>query len=146
MRTTITACIAATALALGACGGSDAAGGDQGEVADLVMEAADEQGFELDESCVNDTVAELSDEDAKALVDAGLEAEADVSDAGRAIGQQVFTDCVDADSYMTALVDSITAEDPSLDADCIKSALEGKSVEEIQGQLVEVAFGCSTDG
>ena len=147
MRTTLTACIAATALVLAACGSDDSSpSGDQGEVADLLMTAASEEGFELDSDCVDEKAGELSDEDAKALADAGLEGDADISAAGEAIGQEIFSECVDASSYLDALIESFGESDPSLDTDCLRSALEGKTVDEIDAELFDAATECSTGG
>ncbi len=150
MRTTITACLAATTLLLAACGGSDgdsgSASGDQGRVADLLLTAADEEGFALDADCVNENVGELTDEDAKALADSGLEGDADISAAADAIGEKIFSECVDASSYLDALVQSFAADDPTLDTECLKSALDGKTVDEIDEELFDAALGCSTGG
>ena len=77
---------------------------------------------------------------------AGLEGDVDISDEGDAIGERIFSDCVDAASYLAALIDSFTADDPSLDAACLESALEGKTVDEIDDELFDAAFGCTTDG
>jgi len=147
MRTTITACIAASALVLAACGSDDGApSGDQGEVADLLMTAAGDEGFELDRDCVDEKVAELSDDDASALAESGLEGDAEISAAGDAIGASIFSDCVDAASYLDALIASFGEDDPTLDTDCLKSALEGNTVDEIDEELFDAAFECSSDG
>jgi len=150
MRTTITACLAAATLVLTACGssdgGSDEASEDQGKVADLLMTGAGDAGFELDRDCVNETVGELSDADAKALADAGLEGDADISAEGEAIGERIFSECVDAASYLDALVASYGEDDPTIDTECLKSALEGKTVDEIGDELYDAALGCANDG
>lgn len=147
MRTTLTAGLAAAVLVLAACGSDDSSpSGDQGEVADLLMEAAGDEGFELDRDCVNEKAGELSNDDAKALAEAGLEGDAEISAAGDAIGEAIFSECVDASSYLNALIESFGEDDPTLDTDCLRSALEGKTVDEIDEGLFDAAFECTTDG
>ena len=144
-KTTITSFLAASVLVLAACGGSDSgsASGDQGRVADLVIELSGEQGFELDEACVNETVSELSDADAKALADSELAGDAETSDEAEAIGQKVFTDCVDAESYVNSLADSIAEDDDTIDAQCVKDELAGLTVDEVDDQIFDAAFACT---
>jgi hypothetical protein len=149
MRIAITAAVT-VGLFLSACasgdGGSSPPSGDQGTVADLVMTAAGEQGLQLDRDCVDRNVAELTDEDAGALADAGLDGDADISDAGGAIGEKIFSECLDASSYLDALVGSFGEDDPTLDVACLESALEGKTVDEIDDELLDTALGCTKEG
>lgn len=146
MRSTLLACLTVSALAVAGCGGSDddGIGAQQQRVVDLLLTGAGEAGIELDEECVSENVAELSDDDAKAIADAGLEGEADISDEGDAIGETVFSDCVDAESYASLQVESIGEIDDTVDVDCLSDALDGLTVEEIDEQLVDAATACST--
>ncbi len=160
MRTIITAGLVTATLFLGACGSSDggsndggssdggssSASGDQGRVADLLLSAAADEGFELDADCVNENVSELTDEDAKALADSGLEGNPEVSAAADAIGETIFSECVDAASYLDALIASFGESDPTLDTECLASALEGKTVDEIDDELFDAALSCSPEG
>ena len=156
MRITLTACLAAVTLALAACGGSDdpsgddgsegsSAGGDQARVVDLLLGAAEGSGIELDETCVNETLGELSDEDAKAIADAGVEGNPEVSDAGNEIGDRVYNDCIDAESYLTSQANVLADNEESIDADCIIDELTGLTVNEIDELLFDTAFACSSD-
>lgn len=98
-RTTATA-VAALALAgfsVAACGDDDdssGGGGRQGDVADEMIEVLEREGIEVDEDCVRDIADQLSDEDAEAIADAGVEGDPEVSDAGNELGEKLF-DCVD---------------------------------------------------
>jgi hypothetical protein len=144
MRRTMISTVAAAALLLSACGGDSGSGGGQERVADLVNDLGSEQGLELDKDCVDTATAKLSDADAKALADAGLEGDADVSAAGQAIGQQVFTECVDLQSLISSTIDDLTSEDETLDADCLKNALSDvATTDEFTDKLLEAAFGCT---
>ena len=86
MRTRILGSIAIAALALTACGGS---GGNQGEVADLLVESASDEGIELDEGCVEDVAGKLSDDDAQRIIDAGSDGDAVLSAEGEALAADV---------------------------------------------------------
>ena len=65
-------------LALAACGGGSS---DQDQVADLLIEAADDAGASPDPDCIRDLAQDISDADATAMTDAGLEGDPDISDA-----------------------------------------------------------------
>jgi len=145
MRTTIISCFAATTLVLAACGGGDSVGGDQGRVIDLVIETAGDVGIEVDESCVSNLYADLSDDDAKAIADAGVEGNPDVSDEGSEIGDRVFSECVDAESYLDTQIGFLTESDSAVDAECLKTELTGLTVDEIDAQIFDAAFACTTD-
>lgn len=139
------ALLAASSLALAACGGSDS-GGDQSQVADELMKLAEDQGFELDRECVEDNAGDLSDEDAQKIVDAGLEGDVELSEEGDAVGAKIFSDCVDAASYIESFVNEFAESDDTIDADCMKKELEGLSVDEATGKIIDAALACSSDG
>jgi hypothetical protein len=82
--------LAATGLA---CGGDDAggAGGPQARLAaELIGEAGDD-GFGVDESCVRDVTARLSDADARRLLDGDEE---ELSAEGGVVLLDIF-ECID---------------------------------------------------
>ena len=140
MRKKLFSTLAAMAVVASACGGSG--GGDQGEVADLFIELASDEGLELDRGCVEDAAARLSDDDAKAIVEAGTDGNPDLSPEADEIGDSIFN-CVDASSF----VDSILAEyedDDTIDVDCLRKELDGLTTpEEIQDKVFDVALACS---
>ena len=90
---------AAMALALTgvACGGDDGGGGGgslQAQVAnELIAEASAEDGLTLDEACVRRVTGELSDADARALLD---DSEEDLSAEGGMALLGIF-ECFDFD-------------------------------------------------
>ncbi len=143
MRTRSLAIITASTLALSACGGGG--GGSQGEVADLFIEVAEGEGLVLDRDCVEQAAEGLTDDDARAIVDAGLDGDPEISDSAQAVGADIIN-CVNVDSY----IDSIVArfeEDESLDGDCLRGQIEGlDSVEAIDAVLFDTALACSSDG
>ena len=103
MKKTIIAVLASSALVLAACGsdsGSSDGDGPQGEVATMMTETLDEAGITYDEDCIKDKASELSDEDAEAIVAAGLEGDPDVSDEADAIGESL-SECVELDAEPT---------------------------------------------
>ncbi len=136
MRTRIISSLAVATLVLSACGGS---GGKQGEVADLLVESASEEGLELDEGCVDDLAGQLSDEDAEKMIEAGVDGEADISPEAQALAFEMIT-CIDTDS----LVDTMIAElGDEVDADCMRDVLEDVDPAALaNGDLPEGIFAC----
>lgn len=65
-------------LTLAACGGG---GSDQDQVADMLIEAADDAGASPDSDCIRDLAQDISDDDAEAMADAGLQGDPEISDA-----------------------------------------------------------------
>lgn len=110
-------------LALVACG-SDGGGSSspQDEVAVLFADAMEEQEIAIDLDCAKEAASGMSDEDAQAIVDAGLEADSDFSPAAAAFAAKA-TSCLDVGALIDQLVD-LLGED-LVDADCLKDALEG---------------------
>lgn len=94
---------AATAFAftsIAACGDDDDSGSGsvQDQVADMTIEqlGADE-GVDVDADCVRDKANELSDDDARAVIDAGLSGDADVSEEGQAVAASLV-ECLTVDT------------------------------------------------
>lgn len=107
-------------LTLAACGGGSG-GGDQAKVADMALQEMSDQGVELDAECVKDKTAKLSDEDAKKLVEAGPDGDADVSPEAEAIAQEMIA-CISQDALVDQMVESLPE---GVDADCVRKELEG---------------------
>lgn len=141
MRTRLFSTLTIAALAMTACGGGG--GGAQGEVADLFIELAGDEGIELDRSCVEDAAEGLSDDDAQKIVDAGVDGDPDVSADAEAVGSQMFN-CVDVGSYVDNIVGQFDG-DESVDGDCLRSALsEVDTVDEIDEIVIDAALECSS--
>lgn len=134
--------LAVAVLALAACGGGGPSGA-QGEVVDTFDELASEQGIDFDRGCVEDLAADLSDDDAEAIVAAGTDGDAEISDEGEAIGERVFDQCVDVESYRDAIIEQLEESDDSIDADCIREALgDASTASEIEDAVFSAAFDC----
>ena len=119
----LTAVLACAALALAACGDDDdddGGGGAQAEVADEFLDEAEGE-IDLDESCVRETAAQFSDEDAQKILDAEDVDSAELSPEGLAtLGQ--LAGCIDRD----ALIDQMVEQLPEgIDTECVRDALEG---------------------
>ena len=118
------ALLASAILVLAACGGDDdggGGGGDQDEVADKLLESADDEGLELDEECVRDKASQFSDDDARALLDAEGDETPDLSPEGVALTGQLFS-CLSSEAFVDELISSLPE---GVDADCVREAMDG---------------------
>lgn len=136
MRTRLIASLAVATLAVSACGGDDGSSGQQGEVADMMLEAAESEGITLEEGCVRDVAGRLSDDDAAKIVEAGVDGDPELSADAEALAEEMF-DCFDTD----ALVDQIVAEmgdQEGIDADCLKRVLGEQGLDALEsGAMLE---------
>ena len=127
MRTSVVILTSVFALAVAGCGGDDGPelSSDQAAAAQSVIDAAAEDGVTLDEDCVEEVAAQLSD------ADAALAAEDDtavLSPEGEALGVQLL-DCADEDAIVDLFLAEIGAE--GVDEDCARDALADFDVAEI---------------
>ena len=129
MRTNIVIFTAVLAVAVAACGDDGDSGSelssDQAAAAQVVIDSAAEGGLTLDEDCVNEVAAQLSD------ADAALAAEddtAELSAEGEALGVQLIN-CADDDAIVDLFLAEIGAE--GVDEDCARDALADFDVAEI---------------
>ncbi|MCD9624477.1 hypothetical protein [Rhabdothermincola salaria] len=116
---------AAAALFLGACGSDDGGASlsdDQQEVVDALMASAEEEGFGIDESCVEDVAADLPDEDAAALAATVEGDEEPPSELMGAVGDMF--NCIDPDDFVDSIIEDIEASGGTVDADCLRDAFE----------------------
>jgi len=102
-------------------------GGAQGEAAQAVIDDAAEQGLTLDEECVNDVAAQLSDEDAE-LIAKGADEE--VSAEGDALSVAFFG-CFDDDALVDLLLEALAGSGQVFDEDCVREKLEEFDVADI---------------
>lgn len=145
MKKYVISSFAALTLVLSACGGGGGASGDQAKVTDMMMDVAGEQSIELDRACVEDKAAQLSDADAKALVEAGVDGDPQLSPEGDAIGEEIFS-CVNIDSFVDSIVADLP-DDGSIDIDCVKEKLgDLKTADEVSTEMMSIAFDCSDLG
>ena len=149
MGKTIMSALAAATLVLAACNSDDGgASGVQGEAAQQAIDEAADEGVELDEGCVNDLAKELSDEDAQAIVDAGPDGDADLSDAGEATTAELLN-CIDPDALVDLFIEGMLESGEDIDEDCVREALEGIDLtgvingEDPSTELVTAVVGCT---
>lgn len=128
MRTTTVIFTSVIALALAACGGGDDGADltdDQAAAAQSVIESAAEDGVTLDEDCVNEVAARLSDEDAALAAE---DDDAELSAEGEALGIELLS-CVDDDELVDLFLAEIGAE--GVDEECAREALADFDLAEI---------------
>lgn len=132
--------VIALAVLLVGCGGTD-----QREVVDMYLQAADEAGVTLDPACVRKTLGALSEADAQAIVDAGLDGNAAVSDQGVVIINQAATDCADVATYVESIVASISG-DAGVDRECVRRRLVGlATIRDVDDAREPALLECSSD-
>lgn len=112
--------IATALVAVSACGGAPS---DQDKITDMVMQAAIDEGLELDKKCVSDLAAQISDADAKIIIDAGISGTGEVSEAATTIGLKMVSCTTNTDVLIETLVSELSTIE-GLDADCLRSALK----------------------
>lgn len=126
--------LAITSLGFAACGGSDGESSglsdDQQEAASLTIEQAKAEGVELDASCVNGVLVKLSDDDAKAIVAAGVDGAANVSEQGKALSIELI-DCADQDAMVDLMISSMKEQGQDFDEACMRDELAAADMGEI---------------
>jgi hypothetical protein len=124
MRRTLTIAAIAAGLALTACGSDDggsSVSGPQADAAQAAIDSAAEEGLTLDEDCVNDLAAQLSDEDAEK---AAADGDAALSPEGEALTVQLIS-CADQGEVIDSIIGAMTDGGAIIDEDCAREALEG---------------------
>jgi hypothetical protein len=122
---------ALTLLALSACG-SDADSSSelsdaQSAAAESAIESAAAGGVTLDQGCVEEVAAQLSEEDAQLAAD---DPEAQLSDAGESLGIELLS-CADEGEIIDLFIAGMSEGGAPLDEDCARTALEDVDVKEI---------------
>jgi hypothetical protein len=123
----------------------------QQQAAELAIAAAGVQGLELDEDCVNEIAAELSDEDAQLIVDAGPDGDPALSAEGEALTTQLLT-CVDEDALIDLFVAGLEESGEDFDEDCVRESLEDVDLgaalgeDEAPPELIQAVTDCVETG
>lgn len=128
MRTSAAILASVLALTLAACGGGDDGvelTDDQAAAAQSVIDSAAEDGVTLEEDCVNEVAAQLSDEDAALAAE---DDEAELSAEGEALGIELLN-CVDDEQLVDLFLAEIGAE--GVDEECAREALADFDLVEI---------------
>jgi hypothetical protein len=136
-------------------GDGGSASGPQAEVADAAIASAKEDGIDLDPDCVNELASQLSDEDAQAIVDAGPDGDAELSDEGTAIGTQLLG-CAGNDQIIDALIVELEKSGQEFDEDCVRDGLQDLDLAELAAgaageggtpeEVINAVFSCFTSG
>jgi hypothetical protein len=116
-------------------GGTSGGGvvGVRGQVARLAIEAAAVEGLELDAGCVDQLAAQLTDDDARALVDAGIDGVPALSAHGDALTAQLLT-CVDEEALVDLFVDGLEQSGEAFDEACVRANLDDVDLGEARGE------------
>lgn len=99
-----------------ACSSDDSGGGSdpQSQVAEQTITQLTDGGATVDEACIRDLAAQLSDDDANAILATDVGDDADVSAEGEELGQKIF-DCVSIDGLdLDDMTDDMT-DDSTMD-------------------------------
>ena len=122
-----------------ACNGDDGGSGlteDQQAAVDQLSGVEEDEGIVLDDDCVEETAAQLSDEDAAAIAEAGPDGDPELSAEGQALTLGLMS-CVDTDALVDRFIEEMDAAGQDFDEDCVRDALEGIDF----GALVAVTEG-----
>ena len=121
MRRTLACAAIVAGLALSACSSDDSTelSEPQADAAQAAIDSAAEGGITLDEDCVNDVAAQLSDEDA-AL--AAADGDDELSPEGEALTAQLVA-CADQDELIDSIIGALGDSGVALDEECAREAL-----------------------
>jgi hypothetical protein len=131
MRKALAIGITAAALLMAGCGSdssSDDTADPRTDAAKAVVDAAEAQGFILDEACVNDLTAQLSDDDATKLAAGG--GDADLSPEGEALGSKVIQ-CAAKDSLVELFISGLKGSGQNVDEDCAREKLQDVDIAQV---------------
>jgi hypothetical protein len=128
------AIVAILVLGLAACGSDGDSGSgltdDQEAAAASAIDEAEAGGIELDEDCVNEVAAQLSDDDAAKAAAAGPGENAELSPEGEALGLELLG-CADEEALIDLFIAGISESGQAFDEDCAREKLEGLDVSDL---------------
>ena len=117
-------------LAAAACGGgSDGLSDNQQAAADQFMSQEDAQAV-FDQDCVEDKAKDLSDDDAKAIAEAGADGDPQLSPEGVAQTLEL-AGCIDADALVDEFIAGMAESGQDFDEACVREGLEDFDMAEI---------------
>ena len=159
----ITALLAASALVLAACGDDDdddaqasatasaedddTATGVQADAADELIRQMDDENVDADEDCIHSAFADMSDDDAQKIVDAGSGDAPDLSPEGLAIVTKATADCASGEDMIDSIIESLPE---NVDGDCVRDKLKDADFGDIVSsgtlppELEDAVKECST--
>jgi hypothetical protein len=118
-------------LAAAACGGSggDGLSDDQQAAADQFMSQEDAEAV-FDQDCVEDKAKDLSDDDAKAIAEAGADGDPVLSAEGEAAKLEL-AGCIDSDALVDEFIAGMAESGQDFDEACVREGLEEFDMAEI---------------
>jgi hypothetical protein len=159
----ITALLAASALVLAACGDdddddaqasatasaedNDTATGVQADAADEFIQQMDDDNVDADEDCIHSAFADMSDDDAQKIVDAGSGDAPDLSPEGLAIVTKATADCASGEDMIDSIIEGLPE---NVDGDCVRDKLKDADFGDIVSsgtlppELEDAVTECST--
>jgi hypothetical protein len=119
----ITALLASSVLLVAACGGDDdSASGVQSDAADEFIQQMKDGDVNPDEECVHTAFADMSDDDAQRIVDAGSDETPDLSPEAMAIVTEATASCASSEDLLNSIIESLPE---GVDGDCVRDKLDG---------------------
>jgi hypothetical protein len=112
-------------------GDEGASGGDvtdaQSDAARQAIDQAAADGVELDEECVNDVAAQLSDADAEAIASGN---DADVSPEGQTLALELIA-CADEEAIADLFIEGMNQSGQDFDEECVREKLQDVDITEL---------------
>ena len=127
----ITALLATSVLLFAACGDDDDdddAGGVQAEAADEFIDQMRDEDVDPDEECVRTAFADMSDDDAQRIVDAGSDETPDLSPEAMAIVTEATTSCASSEDLIDSIIENLPE---GIDGDCVRDRLADADFDEM---------------
>ena len=119
-------------LAIAACGSDDGGASltdDQQAAVDQFM-GQEDAGDVFDQECVEDKAQDLSDEDAKAITEAGPDGQPDLSPEGLALTIELAS-CIDSEALVDQFILGMEESGQDFDEECVREGLEDFDMGEI---------------
>jgi hypothetical protein len=118
----ITALLASAVLLVAACGGDDddSAGAVQDDAADEFIQQMKDEDVNPDEECVRTAFADMSDDDAQRIVDAGSDETPELSPEAMGIVTEATTSCASSEDVLNMFIESLPE---GVDGDCVRDKL-----------------------
>jgi hypothetical protein len=119
-------------LAIAACGSDDGGASltDDQQAAVEQFLGQEDAAEVFDQDCVEDKAQDLSDEDAKAIAEAGPDGQPDLSPEGLAVTLELAS-CIDSDALVDQFIIGMEESGQDFDEECVREGLEDFDMGEI---------------
>lgn len=118
------------------------------DAADTFLRAAADDGLVVDETCVDDLADQLSESDARAVIEAGPDGTPeDLSDQGVAIVDRLLT-CADRAALADVIIADLEELGSDVDGDCVRDVVEQLDLDAVfagggDDELFEAVVPCA---